>query len=96
MGAGRLCEGGGPADPFRASLQEKSPAQRRRFRALVEGTETDGRRPASGDRALLTRLLMGKGGVGRAPPVGEGKSLLPHDLCGRLQRTPHDPHPGVT
>ncbi|KFO33406.1 Vascular endothelial growth factor receptor 3, partial [Fukomys damarensis] len=54
---------------------EKSPEQRRRFRAMVEGSEADPRRPANNDQALLTRLLMGKGGVGRAPPVGEAEDL---------------------
>lgn len=75
--------------------QEKSPQQRRRFRAMVEGAKADRRRPGSSDRALFTRLLMGKGGVGRAPPVQEGKSLassspggvagtmIPHDLIPR-------------
>ncbi|XP_013363267.1 PREDICTED: vascular endothelial growth factor receptor 3 [Chinchilla lanigera] len=54
---------------------EKSPAQRRRLRAMVEGAEADQRSPASGDRALLTRFLMGKGGAGRAPPVREAEDL---------------------
>ncbi|XP_024896538.1 vascular endothelial growth factor receptor 3 [Pteropus alecto] len=54
---------------------EKSPQQRRRFRAMVEGAKADRRRPGSSDRALFTRLLMGKGGVGRAPPVQEAEDL---------------------
>lgn len=56
--------------------QEKSPEQRRRFRAMVEGAKADRRRPGSSERALLSRLLMGKGGAGRAPPVQEGKKSL--------------------
>ena len=63
-----------PSDLLCAS-QEKSPEQRRRFCSMVEGAKADRRRPGSSDRALLTRLLMGKGGAGRAPPVQEGKSL---------------------
>uniref|UniRef100_A0A8C0WN73 Vascular endothelial growth factor receptor 3 n=1 Tax=Castor canadensis TaxID=51338 RepID=A0A8C0WN73_CASCN len=54
---------------------EKSPEQRRRFHAMVEGAKADRRRPGSSDRALLTRLLMGKGGAGRAPPVQEVEDL---------------------
>ncbi|KAM5217470.1 vascular endothelial growth factor receptor 3 isoform 6-T6 [Hipposideros larvatus] len=54
---------------------EKSPEQRRRFRAMVEGAKADRRRPGSSDRALFTRLLMGKGGAGRAPPVQEAEDL---------------------
>lgn len=65
------------ADPLRTRFvlpQEKSPEQRRRFRAMVEGAKADRRRPGSSDRALFTRLLMGKGGAGRAPPTQEGKN----------------------
>ncbi|XP_074169460.1 vascular endothelial growth factor receptor 3 isoform X3 [Rhinolophus sinicus] len=54
---------------------EKSPEQRRRFRAMVEGAKADRRRPGSSDRALFTRLLMGKGGAGRAPRVQEAEDL---------------------
>ncbi|XP_032320749.1 vascular endothelial growth factor receptor 3 isoform X1 [Camelus ferus] len=54
---------------------EKSPEQRRRFCAMVEGAMADRRRPGSSDRALLTRLLMGKGGAGRAPRVQEAEDL---------------------
>ncbi|CAO2642776.1 Vascular endothelial growth factor receptor 3 [Lemmus lemmus] len=54
---------------------EKSPEQRRRFRAMVEGAKADRRRPGSSDRALLTRLLMGKGGARRAPLVQEAEDL---------------------
>lgn len=54
---------------------EKSPEQRRRFRAMVEGAKVDRRRPGSSERVLLSRLLMGKGGVGRAPPVQEAQDL---------------------
>lgn len=64
-----------PPQTHFAHPQEKSPEQRRRFHAMVEGAKADRRRPGSSDRALLTRLLMGKGGAGRAPPVQEGKSL---------------------
>ncbi|XP_069849955.1 vascular endothelial growth factor receptor 3 isoform X1 [Dipodomys merriami] len=53
---------------------EKSPEQRRRFHAMVEGAKTDGRRAGS-DRALFARLLMGKGGAGRVPPVQEVEDL---------------------
>ncbi|XP_021098280.1 vascular endothelial growth factor receptor 3 isoform X2 [Heterocephalus glaber] len=53
----------------------KSPAQRRRVRAMVEGPEADPRRTASSEQALLTRLLMGKGGAGRAPAVQEAEDL---------------------
>ncbi|KAI6048731.1 vascular endothelial growth factor receptor 3 [Marmota monax] len=54
---------------------EKSPEQRRRFHAMVEGAKADRRRSGSSDRALLTRLLMGKGGAGRAHPVQEVEDL---------------------
>ncbi|EGW02874.1 Vascular endothelial growth factor receptor 3, partial [Cricetulus griseus] len=54
---------------------EKSPEQRRRFRAMVEGAKADRRRPGSSDRALFTRLLMGKGGARRAPLVQEAEDL---------------------
>lgn len=40
---------------------------------MVEGAKADRRRPPSTDRALLARLLMGKGGAGRSPSVHEGK-----------------------
>ncbi|XP_051023568.1 vascular endothelial growth factor receptor 3 [Acomys russatus] len=53
---------------------EKSPEQRRRFRAMVEGAKADRRRPGSSDRALFTRLL-GKGGARRAPLVQEAEDL---------------------
>ncbi|KAK2118448.1 hypothetical protein P7K49_005335 [Saguinus oedipus] len=36
--------------------QEKSPEQRRRFRATVEGARADRRRPGTSDRALLPRM----------------------------------------
>lgn len=64
-----------PSDPL-LPCQEKSPEQRRRFRAMVEGAKADRRRPGSSERALLSRLLMGKGGAGRAPPAQEGKKSL--------------------
>ncbi|XP_041520471.1 vascular endothelial growth factor receptor 3 isoform X1 [Microtus oregoni] len=54
---------------------ENSPEQRRRFRAMVEGAKADRRRPGNSDRALLTRLLMGKGGARRAPLVQEAEDL---------------------
>lgn len=54
---------------------EKSPEQRRRFRAMVEGAKADRRRPGSSDRALFTRFLMGKGGARRAPLVQETEDL---------------------
>nr|XP_008540749.1 PREDICTED: vascular endothelial growth factor receptor 3 [Equus przewalskii] len=54
---------------------EKSPEQRRRFQAMVEGARADRRRPGSSDRALFTRLLMGKGGAGRTPLVQEAEDL---------------------
>uniref|UniRef100_A0A452VKD4 Vascular endothelial growth factor receptor 3 n=1 Tax=Ursus maritimus TaxID=29073 RepID=A0A452VKD4_URSMA len=54
---------------------EKSPEQRRRFRAMVEGAIADRRRPGSSERALLSRLLMGKGGAERAPPAQEAQDL---------------------
>lgn len=68
---------GWPSPPQTHSVpsQEKSPEQRRRFRAMVEGAKADRRRPGGSERVLLSRLLMGKGGAGRAPPVQEGKSL---------------------
>ncbi|XP_012886470.1 PREDICTED: vascular endothelial growth factor receptor 3 [Dipodomys ordii] len=53
---------------------EKSPEQRRRFHAMVEGAKIDGRRAGS-DRALFARLLIGKGGAGRVPPVQEVEDL---------------------
>ncbi|XP_060053348.1 vascular endothelial growth factor receptor 3 isoform X3 [Erinaceus europaeus] len=53
---------------------EKSPEQRRRFRAMVEGTRADRRRPG-GDRALLCRLLAGRGGTGRALQGPEAEDL---------------------
>ncbi|XP_075398869.1 vascular endothelial growth factor receptor 3 [Tenrec ecaudatus] len=55
---------------------EKSPEQRRRFHAMVEGAKAD-RRNQSGstDRALLLRLLRGKGVAGRAPSVPEAEDL---------------------
>lgn len=75
--------------------QEKSPQQRRRFRAMVEGAKADRRRPGSSDRALFTRLLMGKGGAGWAPPVQEGKSLASPSLrCLAGTMVPHDLTPG--
>ncbi|XP_054572742.1 vascular endothelial growth factor receptor 3 [Eptesicus fuscus] len=55
---------------------EKSPEQRRRFQAMVEGARADRRRrPGSSDRALLTRLLMGKGEAGRATRTQEAEDL---------------------
>ncbi|NP_032055.1 vascular endothelial growth factor receptor 3 precursor [Mus musculus] len=54
---------------------EKSPEQRRRFRAMVEGAKADRRRPGSSDRALFTRFLMGKGSARRAPLVQEAEDL---------------------
>lgn len=54
---------------------EKSPEQRRRFRAMVEGSRADHRRRGSGDRALLSRLLMVKGATGWNPPVQEAEDL---------------------
>lgn len=86
----RLARDGSPRRPWsgkRATLgqlytslwQEKSPEQRRRFRAMVEGAKADRRRSGSSDRALFTRLL-GKGGARRAPLVQEGKRL-PAALC---------------
>ncbi|KAK2492966.1 hypothetical protein MC885_020832 [Smutsia gigantea] len=54
---------------------EKSPEQRRHFRAMVEGSKADRRRRGSGDGALLSRLLMVKGGTGRTPPVQEAEDL---------------------
>ncbi|XP_045441719.1 vascular endothelial growth factor receptor 3 isoform X2 [Pipistrellus kuhlii] len=55
---------------------EKSPEQRRRFQAMVEGARADRRRrPGSSDRALLTRLLMGKGEAGRAARTQEAEDL---------------------
>ncbi|XP_037591145.1 vascular endothelial growth factor receptor 3 isoform X2 [Cebus imitator] len=54
---------------------EKSPEQRRRFRAMVEGARADRRRPGSSDRALLARFLTGKGGTGRASPDREAQDL---------------------
>lgn len=56
-------------------LQEKTLEQRRRFCSMVESAKADRRRPGTSDRALLTKLLTGKGGAGRAPLVQEGKSL---------------------
>nr|XP_010330147.1 vascular endothelial growth factor receptor 3 isoform X2 [Saimiri boliviensis boliviensis] len=54
---------------------EKSPEQRRRFRAMVEGARADRRRPGSSDGALLARFLTGKGGAGRASPDREAEDL---------------------
>ncbi|XP_078220915.1 vascular endothelial growth factor receptor 3 isoform X3 [Callithrix jacchus] len=54
---------------------EKSPEQRRRFRATVEGARADRRRPGTSDRALLPRFLTGKGGAGQASPDGEAEDL---------------------
>ncbi|XP_036170562.1 vascular endothelial growth factor receptor 3 isoform X4 [Myotis myotis] len=55
---------------------EKSPEQRRRFQAMVEGARADRRRrPGSSDRALLTRLLMGKGEAARATRTQEAEDL---------------------
>nr|XP_058139198.1 vascular endothelial growth factor receptor 3 isoform X2 [Dasypus novemcinctus] len=55
---------------------EKSPEQRRRVRAMVEGAKADPKsRPGNSDRALLSRLLMGKGGAGRAPAPQEVEDL---------------------
>ncbi|GAB1296003.1 Vascular endothelial growth factor receptor 3 [Apodemus speciosus] len=54
---------------------EKSPEQRRRFRAMVEGAKADRRRLGSNDRALFTRFLMGKGSARRAPLVQEAEDL---------------------
>ncbi|XP_036773708.2 vascular endothelial growth factor receptor 3 isoform X1 [Manis pentadactyla] len=54
---------------------EKSPEQRRHFRAMVEGSRADHRRRGSGDRALLSRLLMVKGATGQNPPVQEAEDL---------------------
>lgn len=48
---------------------------------MVEGAKADRRRPGSSDRALFTRLLMGKGGARRAPLVQEGKNLISSWLC---------------
>lgn len=64
---------------------------------MVEGAKADRRRPGSSDRALLTRLLMGKGGAGRAPAVQEGKSLAPPSP-GYLARSGDwdKPAPGVS
>ncbi|XP_058524851.1 vascular endothelial growth factor receptor 3 isoform X2 [Ochotona princeps] len=56
-------------------LAEKSPEQRRCFRAMVERAKADRRGPRNSDRALLSRLLMGKGGTARAPPVQEAEDL---------------------
>ena len=55
--------------------QEKSAERRRHFCSTVEGAKAEQRRPGSGDMTLLTRLLTGKGGAGRAAPVQEGKTL---------------------
>ncbi|XP_054980520.1 vascular endothelial growth factor receptor 3 [Sorex araneus] len=57
-----------------APYAEKSPEQRRSIRALVESAKAD-RRPPGSDRALLARLLAGRGGAGRAPPVHEAQDL---------------------
>ncbi|XP_055286716.1 vascular endothelial growth factor receptor 3 isoform X2 [Moschus berezovskii] len=54
---------------------EKSAEQRRRFCSMVESAKADRRRPGNSDMALLTRLLTGKGGAGRAAPVQEAKDL---------------------
>ncbi|XP_049634298.1 vascular endothelial growth factor receptor 3 [Suncus etruscus] len=54
---------------------EKSPEQQRRIRTMVEGAKADRRRPPSSDRALLARLLMGKGGMGRPPSEHEAQDL---------------------
>ncbi|XP_021490558.2 vascular endothelial growth factor receptor 3 isoform X1 [Meriones unguiculatus] len=54
---------------------EKSPEQRRRFRAMVEGAKADRRRPGSSDKALFTRLLGKGGGARRAPLVQEAEDL---------------------
>lgn len=48
---------------------------------MVESAKADRRRPGSSDRALFTRLLMGKGGTRRAPLVQEGKNLASSGLC---------------
>lgn len=42
---------------------------------MVEDAKADQRRPGNCDMALLTRLLTGKGGAGRAAPVQEAKDL---------------------
>lgn len=63
---------------------------------MVEGAKADRRRPGSSDRALFTRLLMGKGGAGRAPRVQEGKSLAspcPRCLAGTV--IPYDQGSGI-
>uniref|UniRef100_A0A8D2BZ82 Vascular endothelial growth factor receptor 3 n=1 Tax=Sus scrofa TaxID=9823 RepID=A0A8D2BZ82_PIG len=54
---------------------EKTLEQRRRFRSMVESAKADRRRPGTSDRALLTKLLTGKGGAGRAPLVQEAEDL---------------------
>lgn len=64
--------------------QEKSSEQRRRFRAMVAGARADRRQPGSSERALFTRLLMGKGRAEQAPPAPEGKSLA--SSCPRCSR----------
>ncbi|XP_045383542.1 vascular endothelial growth factor receptor 3 isoform X5 [Lemur catta] len=54
---------------------EKSPEQRRRFRAMVEGARAD-RRPGGGDRAVLARFrTMGKGVARRAAPTQQAEDL---------------------
>lgn len=74
MGGGCLRLGGGLS--LLCGPQEKSPEQRRRLQAMVEGARAErGRRPGSSDRALLTRLLMGKGEAGRAARTQEGTGL---------------------
>lgn len=65
--------GSGPSTGFIVFPQEKSPEQQRRICTMVEGAKADRRRPPSSDRALLARLLMGKGGMGRPPSEHEGK-----------------------
>ncbi|XP_037673612.1 vascular endothelial growth factor receptor 3 isoform X2 [Choloepus didactylus] len=55
---------------------EKSPEQRRRWCAMVESAKADQRsRRGNSDRALLSRLRMGKGVVGRTPPLPEAEDL---------------------
>lgn len=92
---GCLCLGGRGLRTCFVHPQEKSPEQRRRFQAMVEGARADRRRrPGSSDRALLTRLLMGKGEAARATRTQEGTSLA--SSCAKCGRTkmPHD-RPGA-
>ncbi|ELW66867.1 Vascular endothelial growth factor receptor 3 [Tupaia chinensis] len=54
---------------------DKSPEQRRRFRAMVEEAKADRMRPGSSGRAPHTQLLKGRDGPGHPPLAQEAEDL---------------------